>query len=461
MRRTKDNRFLQLEKKMKGVDTSAGGVYRIFEDLVKNYIQNKTVYNRDLLEAKVTEYAEYIKYGHTDLIPILFEANNALPKSKRIPMHWLFVKDSDTEDKFLVPKEMLKTPVWDYIPDSLIKKMTTKPVKFEIRPRNTGLFKIMGLIAGKDDLRPAMAGVEINDEGATATDAHKMLHISGKKDGKFPDAIYPTDAYMKRRMDDFRENIIELKKRIESPKHGDDGLRYDKKTLEATEKLFEDYKKNPTIDEKYPNWKSVLPKSSEDMSVTRVHLPFLTSTLVTLRENALLPLVTDAVEFILPQSEATVKRMGFNATLFETLTKALMMLGMDMVDLYYSEASRAMVILRAGDVWDWNNPLEKLTFGLIMPVMLGGYTNETASVKIIDDNELGVRIGDTQTKTITYASFYGLHETPKQPEKKDDDKEFLSEKITAFKTMLEVEDDAEEKKFLKEKIEAFELLQEM
>jgi len=430
-----------LEKITEKTDRSEGRVSRELDESVAHYKEDKTAKNRDVLEGKIHEFAQYPKLNNVNLIPLLFEANKALPVSKKFPMYLLF---SPVINKgiYFIPKQMVKKPAWDYIPQNLIQTLKTKPVKYEMRPRNTGLFKIMSGMSSTDELRPAMTGVYMDDSGAIATDAHVMLHVAGKKDSKFEDAIYPTDGYMKRRMDEFRESISDLQEKVDLGKaQGEDALAFNKNSLKKIKNAFERYKENPVIDAIYPNWKAILPRSKDDMNTARVHLPFLMSVIKTLKNNVLLNETTYSVELILPTqggSDFDVTRMGFNAVLLERLVNSFMMLGIDQVDLYYNEPSRAMVMTRAGDVWDWNNPLESLTFGLIMPVMLGGYSGgEYSSVKIVADNVLDVRIGESQTKTLLYSDFYGTKTPTKKPAPKSTSKPIDLDEYTesVFKKM--------------------------
>jgi hypothetical protein len=273
---------------------------------------------------------------------------------------------------------------------------------------------------------------------------------------------------MKSAMDGFRESIKVLQDKVDLGKaQGKDDLAYNKKNLANTIKAFDKYKQNPIMDERFPNWKAILPKSKEDVNTTRVHLPFLMSVLKTLRDNILINETNYSVELIFPIKKGdngrttSLKSIGFNTVLLERLVKAFMMLGIDQVDLNYSEPSKAMVVTRAGDVWDWNNPIHTLTFGLIMPIMLGGYSSEYSSVKIVADNELDIRVGEGQTKTLTYSDFYGVKPPVKTLKKKVTEKDFLTEKIEAFKMMRDIEDDEDEKKFLDDKIKAFELLSDI
>ncbi len=69
---------------------------------------------------------------------------------------------------------------WDNIPESIKYVTPVKPVKFEKKPSNTNLEKIIAPFTTDDDLRPLMTGIYFDKNGITASDVHRLFHIAGK-----------------------------------------------------------------------------------------------------------------------------------------------------------------------------------------------------------------------------------------------------------------------------------------
>lgn len=62
------------------------------------------------------------------------------------------------------------------------KWRTIKQVAYSLVPGNEGLADILRPFVGKDELRPVMSLLYFDDAGVTATDAMKLIHLSGKVD---------------------------------------------------------------------------------------------------------------------------------------------------------------------------------------------------------------------------------------------------------------------------------------
>jgi hypothetical protein len=119
----------------------------------------------------------------------LIDANLILPKSNRI--EWGYGFDNDWS---FISK--LSKPIIEYFPKNITEnKKISKIFSFKegmsLNPNDVELNKVMSPFLGDDALRPAMMGINFDENGATATNAHILLHIGGKstKEGVF----YPID----------------------------------------------------------------------------------------------------------------------------------------------------------------------------------------------------------------------------------------------------------------------------
>jgi len=90
---------------------------------------------------------------------------------------------------------------WQYLKENnKISNYHLKPIDYKINPSDKGISKIFKKIVWQfDNLRPTMSGVNFEGNRIIGTDAHKLLHITGKKDGKFEDGIYCLSDYCKKK----------------------------------------------------------------------------------------------------------------------------------------------------------------------------------------------------------------------------------------------------------------------
>jgi len=111
------------------------------------------------------------------------------------------------EDK---PRFKIQDKVWSILKKlGLIKPIFILPIKYSINPKDEGLGKIMNSIVGHDDLRPMYQGMKISGNTAVSTDAHKLLHIKGNREGEFKDGIYKPIEEVKKGFVQYNKTLID------------------------------------------------------------------------------------------------------------------------------------------------------------------------------------------------------------------------------------------------------------
>jgi hypothetical protein len=71
---------------------------------------------------------------------------------------------------------------WSDIPDSLKNVRLPKKIDYDINPDNQGLYEIVKPFLDADSLRPALQGINYDDNGVTVTNAHILLTIPTSQD---------------------------------------------------------------------------------------------------------------------------------------------------------------------------------------------------------------------------------------------------------------------------------------
>lgn len=438
---------------------------RQLKEAVDTFKSDKSKDNREALRLFLLSFVKKTKDramdGDFTLITPFIEANMALPFTARLELYGLFVENaSDVSFSGYINSDRLPKPVWDYLPANAKKKIYQKKIPFVMNPSDKNLNDILGRFTGKDDLRPIQTAINIEESGATATDAHQLVHIAGEKSGDFEYGNYHTLKHMKKWYKEWQmQGVKDLPN-------------------------FEDfYKKNRVEEGNYPNWKAVIPNIYGSIETVDVNLPFLASVIETLKVSKLLHNVTDTVVLDLKSDngrEDGYMNLGFNANLFVNVAKGMMELGIIEASIHFSMPNKAIIITKRMK-WGITDPIN-FDFGLLMPVMLSG--NEYSTIKIEEANKFKIKVGTTDWKTLTNRQFYGTEEktdskptikkqpakksTPKAKEKtpskeskkpnKTDKKVFLNNKIEAFEMILEMEANKDKISFLKDKIEAFKLM---
>jgi hypothetical protein len=390
-------------------------------EAVKIYREKKVTENRNKLADLIWKHLEEAKYkakeGKWGYVMNIFRSNMVLPFTHRVTMYPLFTT-WEGSDKEMIPSDvMANRNVWDLLPKECVKKVVQAKVNYQLNPKNKGLKKILHPIAGKDDLRPVMTGMSFDETGVTVTDAHKLIHVSGKRDGRYKEGVYHTkDEY--------------------------------------------------EIQEKYPNWQGIF--THDTHNIVSVNLQLLSSVAKTLLDNRLLYPVTNAVRVRIPNKdfETGYFEFGVNAKFLIEIATALMQLGIQNADMYYLLPNRPIIFVSQGaTVDDSVRNLANHTFGLVMPVMLN-YNNmdEPSNIEIVGNEAVKTWVGQTTPKTITYSELFGSS-APELVEKEEvltteQEIDYIKELIIDYEFMLEDAESRKEKRYYEGLIEDYKMLLE-
>lgn len=100
----------------------------------------------------------------------------------------LFAKGGSIgENQYSFSKRIVSN--WDEVPSVWKNTNKISKVDFEVNPKDKTLNSLVSNIVGNDTIRPVMMGINFDENGATATDAYKMLCIPAETDFR---GIYPT-----------------------------------------------------------------------------------------------------------------------------------------------------------------------------------------------------------------------------------------------------------------------------
>ena len=114
------------------------------------------------------------------------------------------------------------------------------------------------LLCGKDDLRPAMAGVLLTQNNVVATDAHRMAWGLTSELFDIPEECVIPENF-----------IIPAKAWAELAKKGATGMEICEDSVKIFDKNM-DYKAFKLIIGMYPNWEAVIPK--DEVSIDKIGL---------------------------------------------------------------------------------------------------------------------------------------------------------------------------------------------
>ena len=201
---------------------------------------------------------------------------------------------------------------WDEIPVRWKNTSKINKVSYKVDPKDKGLNDLMSKIVGNDMLRPAFSGINFDDNGATSTDAHKLLSIPAETEFR---GVY--------------------------------------KTLKSIEKT----KGTDLIDAKYPNYQAVIPKEFRFIYKANLYK------LLQYCKVALNYANKTTYQIGLRVNEEM--NIGLNAKFTIDIVSSFIAMGYDNAYFHFSEPSRAVVVSN-----DENPTLGKSTIGLVMPVML-------------------------------------------------------------------------------------------
>jgi|688.fasta_scaffold00340_23 hypothetical protein len=388
----------------------------------KNYDNNKDKFTRNRLSKNIQDLLsfvfqepEYSDFEFTDsqkanvLIYCTKLYKNYFPAESLIGYIISSAKDFEYEYNS-------KISYWDILKENnLIKPYFVNSVKYKINPENRELKKIFEDITSKDSLRPIMMGVNFVGNQAIGTDAHKLVHVIGTKEGDFEDGVYPLS---KKAIDDNGNGLIS-------------GI--------------------------YPNWKAILPN---DCTIRKsLSLPFIYSILENLKKNLVLSKTTFYVQFILKDDNNEEFKITFNHEILQDLLNSLLLVGLNHVDACFYSSSRYMLIIPRQEKIGYNEDLHKINFGLIMPFK-DAETQEPIKIEIVNEDELNLTIGKTATKKLYKSDVFDyLKKQEKKPE--ENTKVYYQEIIDTYNTLLEIETDKNKKEYFKEIIDSYKNLLEL
>lgn len=229
--------------------------------------------------------------------------------------------------KGVISRKLLESPqmkvsksIWGILlENNLIKRSNIKQLDYSINPKNKELNKIFQeIVYSEDSLRPVMTGLLFEGDFVTGTDAHKLIHLKGKRVGSFKDGIY------------------KLYSQVEKEYLKTDGsISFD-----------EYFNKNAIIDGKYPNYVVITPKSYQ--YTKQFDLKILNDILVTIYKNNLANPITNNVIFEFNTKDGKYN-ISFNSKLLSDVCESLLMAGENIVNFYFNEPSQAVVILSEKD----------------------------------------------------------------------------------------------------------------
>ena len=315
-----------------------------------------------------------------------------------------------------------------------LKAYNVPSVPYAINPLNEGLDEIFQDVVGKDELREAMSGVDFVENTATGTDAIKLLHLVGKREGKFKDGNYYLFSTM--------EN--EWSK---------------DKILSKEMSVAEYYKQRSLIDQRFPNWIPVVYDSFDYKQ--EFNLPTLYDVVNSLVVSKLLNKETNGIiiEF---KTKDGAYQIGFSAKNIRNLIKSLIMAGITDATGYFNAPSRGVTILDSSLKFPNKDKRDEFfmenSFGLVMPIMIpdeetleekrkeglrmaewDNLVYEFPLIRVISPNEYEIEIYGQDT--LTYSRGKGIKigtksttkstpkETPKATTKTTDKKTALGNKL--------------------------------
>jgi len=338
------------------------------------------------------------------------------------------------------PQMKVSKSIWGILlENNLIKRSKVKSLDYLINPQNKDLEKIFKNIVGTDDLRPILTGINYEGDFATGTDAHKLLHLEGKRIGNFKDGVYKLITKVEK---DYLKSGL------------DASLTFDK---------FYQIKDRAEIEGKYPNYVAVVPKYYVHEKTFDLH--YLNDVVKTIYQNKLANPTTNQVVFEFNTKDG-IYSIGVNAEFLSDVCESLIMAGENLVNFYFNEPSKAIVILSK----DKKFPTEKNaqdfftnnTFCIIMPVMIGygyekrnqeEYLNYYPLIKYNDVYDFDITIGDSPS--------YNLISEDKKTESKKSKSDIYKDLIEGYELALEIESDKKKIKLFRDIIEGYKLALEL
>lgn len=205
---------------------------------------------------------------------------------------------------------------WNKVPANYRNISKVKKVPFINNPLDKGLDSIIAPFLGKDDLRPVMSGINFDENGITGTNAHILITLP-----------YPNKKY---------DGVYDVNKA---------------KKTKSDELLL--------INEKYPNYPAVIPKSDDAGIPYQVDVYKLLQYTKTAMNYA--NKITHAISFKFGENEA----IGLNGRFLSIVLTTALKLGHEKIYFFIQSKSRA-IVLSPNKNYELGNDEILLT----MPVML-------------------------------------------------------------------------------------------
>ena len=227
-----------------------------------------------------------------------------------------------------------------------LKAYNVPSVTYAINPLNEGLDEIFQDVVGKDESREAISGVDFVGNTATGTDAHKLLHLVGKREGNFKDGNYYLFSTMENEWS--KDKILSKKMSV-----------------------AEHYKIFSLINLKFPNWIAVVYNNFSHKQ--EFNLPTLYDIVNSLVVSKLLNKEHNGIIIELNTKDGAYQ-ISFNAKIFRSLIKSLIMAGITNTTGYFRLPNNGVTILDSSLRFPNENKRDEFftenSFGLVMPIML-------------------------------------------------------------------------------------------
>jgi hypothetical protein len=350
-------------------------------DLLADYVA-KGFYaiNDSKVFVNKNDNSKHEKRIREELFPLVTSANGQLPTTAKFPIG--SVDFGGTDFLRFLPKSYI-----DYLDPKDIKGIRVKQIlkpPYPISPINEDLQKVFQSWLGNDfDIRPVMSGINFDEYGATGTDAHKLLHLVGKKEGQWSEGTYYTNKTLQKWYKDLEKEV------------GDIGS-------------FDSYaQKSRKIDEKYPNYQAVLDFNNY-LKYGSINCQLIADAINIITKNRLTNLVTRQIRLNFKEhstkdivnNEGGERSFCANAFFLLQNFKTWIQLGVDSVDIYLLKDdiayhSKAIVFLPKGTDVGWGQ-IQNHSYSLVMPVMCN-YTSPTENTYIdyINENEVDLVVDNS------------------------------------------------------------------
>jgi len=314
-------------------------------DLIKEELAKGKDKSKHVLSVASMQIIKMLK-ENPSLYPFYVEKYLDLPKSVRDDLNPFSEQFGGIESPIMKWLKEQNKNVFDVVKVEEYSLPKTKVI--QTKPDDKNFMDIHSDFIGSDNLRPVMMGTHFDENGIVSTNAHIMLITPYRGDS-----------------DKLEGNFCHTKKCIE-----------EWKSKEIPSKTGE-------FQNKFPNWKVVIPLSNTEYNMN-------TAAVYDFIKNAttyeLMNTVTNTLAFKYGE-----EKIGFNSNFMLTCIQAMSELGHKELSIAISSSSRAALIIPKGRLQDVNNI--KTDFALLMPMKIddgveyfGEFNFETSCYT--DPNEL-------------------------------------------------------------------------